>query len=306
MNWLNYHHLLYFWMVAKEGSIVKACEKLHLTQPTVSVQLQTFENSIGHRLFKRVGRQLILTEMGQTVFQYADEIFKIGQNLNEILQSTDPLNRSHFKVGITDSLPKIVTFRILEFLRKKDKEFQLVCYEDDDFDGLLQRLSNFELDLVLADEPVNARHQIKAYNHLLGHSGCSFFGSSYFYNKCHQGFPQSLHGQPFLLPTQNTALRQALNQWFQTHDIVPHIIAEFDDMALLEVFGQEGAGIFCLPSAVEEDIEKKYQIKVLGKTDDIVSHFYAISIERKLKHPILLQLTELAHKTLFKTTLSTE
>ncbi|PIQ27701.1 transcriptional activator NhaR [bacterium (Candidatus Blackallbacteria) CG17_big_fil_post_rev_8_21_14_2_50_48_46] len=301
MNWLNYHHLYYFWMVAREGSITQACEKLHLSQPTVSTQLQSLEKSAGEKLFRRKGRFLVLTEMGQMVFRYADEIFSLGQELQQFLSGAASMERPlHLSIGITDSLPKLVSYGILEPLLNYATPVQFVCYEDDNLEGLLMRLSRFELDLVLADAPMSASSRIKAYNHLLGESAISFFAGESLAERYQVGFPHSLQAAPFLMPSQNTALRKILDQWLARHEIHPRIVAEFDDMALLKVFGQEGHGVFALPAVSEASLLKTPGLSVLGRDTSLKSSFYAISIERKIRNPAVAFLVERARSLLFE------
>ncbi len=300
MNWLNYHHLYYFWMVAREGSITRACEKLHLSQPTVSTQLQELERAAGQKLFVRSGRNQSLTEMGQMVYRYAEEIFSLGQELQQFLSGSASGDRPmRLTIGITDSLPKRVTYRILEPLLHYHLPVQFVCMEDDNLEGLLQRLSRFELDLVLADAPISANSRIKAYNHLLGESGVSFLGSEALQQTYGGDFPRSLQGAPLLLPSHNTALRRELDEWLAFNSLEPKIIAEFDDMALLKVFGQQGHGIFCLPSVIESDLVKGLNVKVLGRDASIKNNFYAISIDRKIRNPAVVHLIETARQQLF-------
>ncbi len=300
MNWLNYHHLLYFWMVAKEGSIVKACEKLHLSQPTISNQLKTLEQSLGQKLFQRTGRQLVLTEMGGRVFRYADEIFTIGQDLQHYLagnQEGDP--RQRLLIGITDSLPKWVSYRILEPLLDKQDNLQFTCYEDDNLEGLLQRLATYELDLVLADAPMPPGSHFKAYNHQLGSCGISFFAVPEQAENYRNDFPQSLHQAPMLLPSTNTALRSTLEGWFEQESIYPHIVGEFDDMALLKVFGQEGHGVFCVPTVSQQDVIERLGVELIGQTDSAKCSFYGISVERRIRQPVIQELVQYARNNLF-------
>lgn len=300
MNWLNYHHLYYFWMVAREGSITRACEKLHLSQPTVSTQLQELERAAGQKLFVRSGRNQSLTEMGQMVYRYAEEIFSLGQELQQFLSGSASGDRPmRLTIGITDSLPKRVSYRILAPLLHYHLPVQFVCMEDDNLEGLLQRLSRFELDLVLADAPMSSSSRIKAYNHLLGESGVSFFGTEALQQEYGGDFPRSLQGAPLLLPSHNTALRRELDEWLAFNSIEPRIIAEFDDMALLKVFGQQGHGIFCLPSVIEADLVKGLKVKVLGRDASIKNNFYAISIDRKIRNPAVVHLIETARQQLF-------
>lgn len=300
LDWLNYHHLLYFWTVAKEGSITKACEKLHLSQPTISNQLKTLEQSIGQPLFQRAGRQLVLTDMGQLVYRYADQIFTIGRDLQQFLSGQrEATRRQRLTIGIADSLPKMVTYRILEPMLARQDELFFICYEDDNLEGLLLRLSQFELDLVLADAPVAPGAMVKAYNHLLGESGISFFAKSALAARYREGFPDSLAGAPMLLPSENTALRRNLDEWFASRQWLPHLVGEFDDAALQNVFGQHGHGIFCLPTAIEEDTCQSLGVEVIGRVEAVRSSYYAISVERTLRQPVITELVETARKRLF-------
>lgn len=300
MDWLNYHHLLYFWIVAKEGSIVKACDKLHLSQPTISNQLKTLEQAIGQDLFQRSGRQLILTEMGQMVFRYVDDIFTIGQDLQQFLQGQTPASRrQRLTIGITDSLPKMVSFRILEPLLALQESVRFVCTEDGNLEGLLARLSLYELDLVLADAPVTPGTKIKAYNHLLGECGLSFFATPALAKHC-KPFPQCLKDAPLLLPSDNTALRPELTKWLNSLGLTPHIVGEFDDTALLKVFGQMGHGIFALPTVIEADIVTSLGVECIGRAESVRNRFYAISIQRKLAQPVITHLVEMARNSLNK------
>ncbi|MBF2053781.1 MAG: transcriptional activator NhaR [Candidatus Sericytochromatia bacterium] len=307
MDWLNYHHLLYFWVVAKQGSIVKACKKLHLSQPTISNQLKTLEQAIGQDLFQRSGRQMILTEMGQMVFRYADDIFSIGQDLQQFLQGQTPASRrQRLTIGITDSLPKMVSYRILEPLLAMQDSVRFVCMEDDNLEGLLVRLSLYELDVVLADAPVSPGTKIKAYNHLLGECGVSFFVAPARASAYRKKFPQSLKDAPMLMPSDNTALRPELEEWLTTNSIKPHIVGEFDDTALLKVFGQMGHGVFALPSVIEDDIIQSLGVECIGRAENVRNRFYAISIQRKLGQPVITQLVEKARKGLFKSSEATK
>ena len=300
MDWLNYHHLLYFWMTAKEGSVVKACQKLHLSQPTISNQLKTLETAIGKKLFKRTGRSLILTEMGKEVFRYADEIFSIGQDLQHYLSDqTQSSHRKRFNVGITDSLPKWISYRILEPLLVKQAEVRLVCYEDDDLEGLLQRLAVYDLDLLLTDSPVPPGTRFRAYNHLLGETGISFFAAPELAKTYQPGFPQSLSGAPMLMPSDSTALRSVLEAWFSDQQIYPEIVAEFDDTALLKVFGQRGKGIFCMPSVIKQDVIETLGVELIGQESVIKSSVFAISAERRIRQPLILELVENARQYVF-------
>ena len=298
MEWLNYHHLLYFWTVAKEGSIVRASDKLSLTQATISAQIRSFEESLGEKLFARVGRRLILTETGRLAFRYADEIFSLGREFMDTLKGRPSGQPLRFRVGITDILPKLIAQRLLEPAFQIAEPVRMICHEGKT-DSLLAQLALHELDLVLTDAPVGSGIKVRAFNHLLGDCGLTIFGGAKIAVKYHRGFPRSLDGAPFLLPTDNTTMRRSLNQWFEAKAIHPMVVGEFEDSALLKVFGQQGRGLFAASSAIEREVLDQYGVKVVGHLEDVRERFYAISVERKLKHPAVIAICESARKDLF-------
>ena len=298
MKWLNYHHLLYFWTVAKEGGISRAAAKLHLAQPTLSNQIRKLEDSLETKLFDRVGRSMVLTETGQTVYRYADEIFTLGRELTDALQGMPSENAVQFTVGVPDVLPKLVVYELLKPVLDVDENVRLVCYEGK-LNDLLAELALHRLDIVLADSPITPATHIKAFNHLLGESSVTIFGRGQLAKKYERSFPESLHGAPMLLPTQNTTLRRALEQWFDQTGIRPLVTHEFEDSAVMKVFGQHGQGLFASPSAIEEEICRQYRVRVVGRLDKIREQFYAISVERRLKHPAVVRISEAARTTLF-------
>lgn len=299
MEWLNYHHLLYFWVVAREGSVAKACKQLHLAQPTISGQIRALEKSFKSALFERSGRNLVLTETGRTVYQYADEIFSLGRELQDTLKSRPTGRAVRVVVGVADALPKLIVHRLLEPVLRLPEEVHVTCI-DGEPDQLLAQLALHELDLVLSDSPANPRLGVRAFNHLLGECGVTFFGTEELARKYRKGFPESLNGAPFLMPARNAALRGSLDQWFDSLGIRPKIRGEFSDSALLKAFGQFGDGLFAAPSAVEADVKRMYHVSVIGRDDSIQERFYAISIERKLKHPAIVAISEVAKSSLFR------
>ena len=299
MDWLNYHHLLYFWTVAKEGGVSKAAEILHLAQPTLSSQIKKLENSVGHALFERSGRSLVLTETGQLVFRYADEIFGLGQELADILHNRTNEDKSRFSVGVQGALPKLAVYELLRpALESQDEQFQVVCIEGK-LNELLGELALHRLDVVLADRPLAPETHIRAFNHLLGECGVTIYGTNKLARKYAKNFPESLNDAPMLLPTQNTSLRRMLEQWFDDNSIHPVIAHEFEDSAVLKVFGQEGHGLFVTPTAIEDDVCKQYSVKVVGRIPEVVERFYAISIEKRLKHPAVVKISNFARDNLF-------
>lgn len=297
MDWLNYHHLLYFWMVAKEGGISRASEKLHLAQPTLSTQIRKLEKSMGSALFDRVGRSLVLTDTGQMVYRYADEIFALGRELSDSLQGLPTTDVLKLTVGVPDVLPKLVVYNLLKPALEIDQQVQIVCYEGKQKD-LLADLALHRLDVVFADSPITPDTHIRAFNHLLGESTISIFAAEQLAEQYQPNFPASLDGAPMLLPTQTTSLRRALEQWFDSSGVRPCVVHEFEDSAILKVFGQHGEGIFAAPTAIETEICRQYNVQTLGRIEEIKESFYAISIERRLKHPAVVRISDDARESL--------
>lgn len=291
MQRLNYHHLLYFWTVAKNGSIAAACKRLHVTQPTVSGQLRELEKSLGHKLLVRSGRGLILTEAGRLVFRYADDIFAMGAELLDAVRGRVPVGEQRVRVGVADVLPKLVVYRMLLPVLRMPGGMRLVCFEGKP-DGLLSRLAIHDLDVVLSDTPVPPHAGVRAYSHHLGESGLSVFGAPALAASHKRGFPGSLDGAPFLLSTANTAVRRTLDHWFETRGLRPRVAGEFEDSALLKIFGHSGAGLFAAPTMIEREIRRQYAVQVVGRLEGASEHFYAISMERRIRHPATVVLTD--------------
>jgi len=298
MEWLNYHHLLYFWTVAKEGSIAKACRKLLLAQPTISGQLRLLEEALGEKLFVRAGRGLALTEVGQVVYRYADEIFGLGRELQDVLKGRPRGRPSRLMVGISDLVPKLIAYRVLQPALATPEPVQLICHEDTP-ERLLADLSEHRLDVVLSDAPVMPLVRVRAFNHLLGTCGVTLFGASSLAARYRKGFPACLDGAPFLLPLEGSTLRSAMEQWFDSGNIRPRLVGEFKDSALMGTFGQAGAGLFAAPSAIEKEVREHYRVSAIGRLDSVIERFYAISVERKLKHPAVVTISDAARDKLF-------
>lgn len=299
MDWLNYHHLLYFWMVAKTGTIARASEELHLAQPTISGQIRTLEQRIGEKLFRRSGRRLVLTEVGHVVFEYADEIFGLGQELLETLQGRPSGRPTRLTIGISNVLPKTLVHHLLEPALRLEPPPVLVCREDKTH-RLLADLSIQRFDLVLSDEPVSGPIRVKAYNHTLGSCGVSVFGAPELAERHGEDFPRLLEGAPFLVPTENTLLRRALDRWLEQTGIRVRTVGEFEDSALLKHFGARGEGLFVAASALEADLVRDHGVCVLGRTEHVEETFYAITIERRIKHPAVQAIVEAARSRLFR------
>lgn len=298
MDWLNYHHLLYFWTVAREGSIAKASEQLRLAQPTISGQIRALEDAFGQKLFARKGRGLVLTEFGRTVYRHADEIFRLGGELMEVVKGRPSGQPLRLAVGIADVMPKLVTYRLLEPALQMPEPVRIVCREDKP-ERLLADLAVYALDIVLADAPVPPSVKVKAYNHLLGECGVAVFATPDLAQRCRRKFPQSLNDVPMLLPAEGTALRRALDQWLDAQDIHPTVVGEFEDSALMKTFGQAGAGVFVSPNVIESELRSQYGVRVVGRIDEVRERFYAISVDRKLKHPAVIAISETARQKIF-------
>ncbi|WP_010585904.1 transcriptional activator NhaR [Schlesneria paludicola] len=299
MNQLNFQHLFYFWTVAREGTIAKACKILFLTQPTISAQLRSLEKAAGAKLFERSGRHLVLTETGQTVFRYAEEIFSLSRELQETLSGRPSGRTRKLVVGVADVLPGMIVYRLLEPVLNLPEPVQLVCH-DDKTEKLLARLAINELDVVLSDVPASPFVNVRAFNHLLGECAVSFMASADLAAKYRRGFPQSLNGAPFLLPMEGSSLRRSLDQWFDALEIRPMVRGEFGDCDLFEVFGSGGAGVFAVPTVVEQSIQQQHRVELLGRVDSIKERFFAISVEKRLKHPAVVAITDAARQRLFE------
>ncbi|HMB02775.1 MAG TPA: transcriptional activator NhaR [Isosphaeraceae bacterium] len=298
MDWPNFNHLFYFWTVAREGSIARASESLLLAPPTISAQVRALERSLGVKLFTRSGRGLALTDAGRTAFRYADDMFTTGRDLLEALEGRPTGRPLRLVVGVADNLPKLITYRLIKPALGLPEPVQLVCHEGR-VERLLAELAVHGLDVVLSDAPVGPDVRVRAYNHQLGECGVTIFGTAEMARALRRGFPRSLDRAPFLLPSSATALRRSLDGWFDAQGIRPAIKGELDDSALMKVFGQSGEGLFPAPSAVEGDVRKQYRVHVVGRVESVRERFYAISVERRLKHPAVVAISEAARQGLF-------
>lgn len=301
MRHLNYNHLLYFWTVAQEGSVAKAAEVLHLTPQTISGQLKMLEETVGEPLFERVGRGLVITELGRVVEQYADEIFSLGSELTQRIKSKQPGLPSSFNVGIANSIPKLIAYKVLEPSLQLPEPIKMSCYEND-LESLLGDLAVHKLDLVLSDRAIPTGLNVKAYSHNLGVSGISFFGSEAL---CDQfgflkegAFPSGLDNAPVLLPMNDQVIRRTLDDWFDQQQISPVLVAEFADSALLKAFGEGGKGFFPAPTVMARQIERMYRVKCIGEVPQLHEQFFVISPERKLKHPAVVAIMDAARLSL--------
>ncbi|MBU4177757.1 MAG: transcriptional activator NhaR [Proteobacteria bacterium] len=300
MEWLNYHHLFYFWTVMREGSLTAASARLSLAPSTVSAQLGKLEESLGGKLFQRAGRNLEPTDLGRLVFRYADEIFSLGREMMDTIRGRPAAGPLSLKAGVVDVLPKLIVRRLLEPALQLPERVKLVCLEDKE-DALLAELAMHSLDVVLSDAPLRAGLSVKAYSHLLGECGITFFAVEKLAGNLREKFPLSLHEAPMLLPMEMTELRGGLERWFATLAIRPAIAGEFDDSALLNVFGQEGDGVFVAPTVIEPEMLRQHKVQVVGRTQAVKERYYAISVERIIKHPAVAAILEAARHNLFMT-----
>lgn len=296
--WLNYHHLYYFWIVIREGGVTAAGKRLRLAPSTISAQLSTFEEALEVKLFQRVGRNIEPTEMGQLVFQYAEKIFSLGSEMLDSVKGLQTVGPLSLKVGIVDVVPKLVAMKLLEPARRLPEHVRLICHEGKD-EQLLAELAMHNLDVVLTDTPFRSNLSVKVYNHLLGECGMTFFGVEKYAVEMRDRFPASLDDVPMLVPMRMSTLRGMLDQWLEKIGVQPKIVGEFDDNALLKVFGQAGEGVFAAPSVIENEVAKQYQVKIIGRTDQITEKFYAISVERIIRHPAVAAISEAAKEKLF-------
>jgi LysR family transcriptional activator of nhaA len=299
MEWLNYHHLLYFWVVAREGGLTQAGKTLRLTHPTLSAQVHALEDSLGEKLFDRVGRRLVLTDMGRVVFRYADEIFALGREMVDTVKDRPTGKAIRLQVGIVNGVPKPVVRRLLEPALHLAEPVRLVCHEGK-LEELLPDLALHDLDLIVADAPVPSGSNVRAFGRLLGECGVTLFGSEALARTYRRRFPGSLDGAPMLLPLEHLPLRRALGEWAEANDVRPTIVAEFEDSALLHVFGADGLGIFPGPTAVEKEIVAQYGVRVVGRIADVKERYYAISVERRLKNPAVIAISEAARSEIFR------
>ena len=295
---VNYKHLHYFWVVAKEGSIARASERLHLTPQTISGQLSLLDEYLGISLFSRVGRNLALTETGRLVLSYADEIFSLGGELEELVHQLPASLPQTLRVGVVDVVPKSIAHRILAPALKMPEPVRMICRESS-LDTLLSELAVHRLDLVLADRRIPSTVSTRGFSHKLGECAVSFFATEKLKKHLKGKFPQCLDRAPLLLPSSDNQLRSAIDQWLDKLRIYPRVVAEFDDSALMKVFGQEDAGIFIAPAAIEAEVESQYNAVCIGRADELKERFYAISVERRVLHPVVAAIMETARESLF-------
>lgn len=296
MEWLNFHHLLLFTTLVREGSLVAAGRALRLSHSTLSAQIRAFEDALGAKLVERQGRRLVPTDTGRVVVRYGEEIFGLGRELLDTVHGR-AVATSRLRVCVVDVVPKHIVRRLLEPLALTEPAIHLTCSQDAHARALA-RLALNEIDVVVADAPAESGGRVRAYNYLLGTCEASFFGAAK-YARLSDGFPRSLDGAPMLLPLDGSPLRRALDVWFTANEIRPRIVGELGDSALLKLLGQSGAGVFAAPAAVEREVEKQYGVSVLGRAPDVREHLYAISLERRVRDPAIQRMLTAGRAELF-------
>jgi len=299
MQWLNYHHLFYFWVVARTGSIAAASKELRLAHPTISAQVHRLEADLDEKLFERKGRNLVMTDAGRVAFRYADEIFSLGQEFLDTVRGRTDSQQMKLVVGVSDVLAKSLVHRMLEPAFHLDEPVRVICREDRSTEAFMGELAVHRVDVVLSDAPAPHGSPIRAFSHPLGECGSVFFAAPELARSCRWRFPGSLDGVPFLIPAADSAFRRALTRWFAAYAIRPRIIAELDDAALANVLGEAGLGVFVAPEVVEKEIRRRYKVQLVGRTEEIRQRFYAISVERKIRHPAVAAICEVARKHIF-------
>jgi len=298
VRWLNYHHLFYFWMVARKGSVSEACRDLRLSQPTISAQLKSLEEALGEKLFVRGGRSLALTEAGHLAFKYAEEIFSLGNEFLNVMEGRPVGTVPTLTIGVSDVVSKHITYRLLEPAFAFEPRTKVIVHEDRP-ETLLAELAVRHVDLVISDMPIPAAVKVKAFNHNLGHCGVAFLATEKLARKYSKGFPASLSGAPLLLPTDAAALRRDLEKWFADISIDPLVVGEFQDSALMKLVAAQGHGIIAVPDVVQSEVEREYRLHLVGRTNAVHERFYLISVERRIKHPAVLAICRSAASRLF-------
>jgi LysR family transcriptional regulator, transcriptional activator of nhaA len=298
LEWLNYHHLLYFWVVAKEGSVTAAAKVLRLSHPTISGQIHRLEDDLGEKLFERRGRNLVLTDVGRTTFNYADEIFTLGQELRDTLRGRTVGAPLRLVVGVSDVLAKSIVHRILEPAFQLER-IRVICREERRIDALVGQLAVHAVDVILSDSPAGPGTSVRTFSHPLGECASSFFAAPKLARSYRRKFPASLDGVPMLVPGGDSTFRRALNEWFAAHGVRPNIIAELDDLALASVLGEAGLGVFAAPDVLAQELSRRYEVQLVGHAKNLHHRFYAISVERKIKHPGVAAICEVARKHIF-------
>lgn len=297
MRWLNYHHLYYFWIVARKGSVTEASKELRLAQPTISAQIKTFEDSLGEKLFEKDGRKLKLTDTGQIALRYAEEIFSLGNELFDVVEGKMAERPEILRIGISEVVPKHMAHNIIEPVFTYQPTPKIICFEDST-ENLLAELAVKHVDIIISDCPTPSNIKVKAFNHLIGESEVTWLGTEALVKKFKKPFPQCLDGAPVLLSLATMTIRREIDRWFEEEKISPVVVGEFQDSALLKIFAKEGHGFMHVPAVIENEICKESNLKVVGRCRSVKEKFYLISIERKIKHPAVARIIAEAPKVM--------
>lgn len=292
---LNYQHLLYFWSVVRTGSLTRACEELALSAPTVSSQLRTLEERLGEKLLRKSGRNLVPTDVGKLVYSYANEIFSAGQELLDALEQRPSGRPLRLLVGIDDVVPKEIAYRIIEPGMHLKQPVRVMCREST-LERLIADLAVHDIDVVLSDAPVTPTLNVRVYSHSLGTCTVHWMATPALAKTLRRGFPQSLDGVPVLLPTDDTAIRRALDQWLDKQNVRPLMLGEFEDYAMLREFARAGHGFAPVPSVLEAQFRREHGFVRIGMARGVKAEFYAISAERKIRHPAVVAMTDSARR----------
>lgn len=284
----SYRHLYYFWVVAKEGGMARAADRLGMAVQTISTQVRELERALGHTLLEPAGRGLSLTEAGIAAMRQAEQIFQLGERLPDLLRDTVGKPAMRLTVGVADSLPKLVVLHLLQPVLKAPR-LRLVCHVDE-YADLLGDLALHRLDVVLADKPVPPNPNLKVYSHPLGSSTLAWYAPPALAAAAQRGFPQSLARVPVLLPTIHASVRGRLDQWFERQGVRPDVVGEFEDSALLKTFGASGLGVFPAVTLVHDDLVARYGVKRIGGCDGVEEQFFAIGTEKRVRHPLVERL----------------
>ncbi|HZP88917.1 MAG TPA: LysR family transcriptional regulator [Burkholderiales bacterium] len=284
----SYRHLYYFWVVGREGSITGAASRLGVAIQTVSAQVRALERALGCALLKPAGRGLALTEAGAAALRHADQIFQLGEQLPAAVREVASTPLVRLAVGISDGLPKLAVRRLLQPVLRQPN-LRLLCHEDE-FDDLLAELALHRLDVVLADRPASTNRNLRVHNHSLGTSALAWYAPLALHKRAARDFPRSLANVPVLLPTGHSPVRTRLDQWFERCAIKPRVVGEFEDSALLATFAASGMGVFPAAELVHDELTARYELKRLGRCEDVEEHFFAIATQKKVLHPLVQRL----------------
>ena len=298
MRWLNYQHLFYFWNVANFESISQAAKHLRLAQPTISAQLKQFESVLGEKLFERSARNFKLSEVGQITYRYAEQIFSLGNELLDVIDGKSLDYLKDFRIGISDVVPKSLSYRLIEPALRPDSGASVSCFEDKT-ERLLADLAIGEIDLVIADRPIPPNVKVKAFNHFIGESGISFMAIKKISQQCRKNFPKSISDSALILPTSESAIRSEIEHWLDQRSISIKCVASFQDRGLMKIAAREGQGIIPVPTVIEKEVKKEFHLEVLGRTSEIQEKIYLISLERRLKNPLMAKICEEAQRNIF-------